>query len=98
MIYMYKCIYCINIFRYLCIMYINMRIIGMSYAFTRDAPSSTMTFTFDRPVGAAADVTELDYISALHQTDVINGIRKDGSIEGKCRKITSRVCALFGVF
>jgi hypothetical protein len=42
-----------------------------------------MTKTFDRPVGAAADVTELDYVSALHQTDIMNGIRKDGSIQGK---------------
>ena len=42
-----------------------------------------MSFAFDRPVGASADVTELDYIAALHQTDVFGGIRKDGSIQGE---------------
>ena len=45
---------------------------------------STMAFSsFDRPIGAPADVAELDYISALHQTDVQGGIRKDGSIQGE---------------
>lgn len=28
-----------------------------------------MISTFDRPVGAVADLVELDYVSALHQTD-----------------------------
>ena len=27
-----------------------------------------MTYTFERPVGAAADAKELEYIAALHQT------------------------------
>ena len=42
-----------------------------------------MTFSFDRPVGAPADVAELDYVSALHQTDVKGGVRRDGSIQGE---------------
>ena len=33
------------------------------------------------PCGAFADVKELEYISALHQTGKI-GLRKDGSING----------------
>jgi hypothetical protein len=40
-----------------------------------------MTIVFDRNVGAAADVKELEYISALHQTDP-SGVRTDGSIKG----------------
>jgi hypothetical protein len=28
-----------------------------------------MSLTFQRPIGAAADIKELEYISALHQTD-----------------------------
>jgi len=35
---------------------------------------------FDRPIGAAADVSELEYLSALHQTDM-KGIRPDASIQ-----------------
>lgn len=46
-----------------------------------------MSFAFDRPIGAPADVTELDYVSALMQTDVEGGIRKDGSIEGALNQI-----------
>jgi hypothetical protein len=39
--------------------------------------------TFDRPVGAAADVKELEYITALHQTcDEDEDAFLDGSIEG----------------
>ena len=41
-----------------------------------------MSFKFQRPVGAAADVKELEYICALHQTDPTK-IRQDGSIYGK---------------
>jgi len=41
-----------------------------------------MSFAFERPIGAPADVAELEYIAALHQTDVLGGIRKDGSIQG----------------
>lgn len=37
---------------------------------------------FDQLIGAPGDVMELEYISALHQTDV-NEVRKDGSIRGK---------------
>jgi hypothetical protein len=35
--------------------------------------------SFERPVGASADVKELEYIAALHQTDV--KLRNDGSIK-----------------
>lgn len=38
-----------------------------------------MTIGFDRPIGAAADVAELEYISALMQTQMPN-LRLDGSI------------------
>ena len=37
---------------------------------------------FELHVGAAADVKELEYISALHQTD-LEGVRTDGSIKRK---------------
>jgi hypothetical protein len=40
-----------------------------------------MSFEFERPIGAPADVIELDYVSALHQTDVQGGIRRDSSIQ-----------------
>jgi hypothetical protein len=40
--------------------------------------------TFDRPVGAAADAKELEYITALHQTtDEVEDDFINGSIEGK---------------
>ncbi len=39
--------------------------------------------TIDRPVGAAADAKELEYIAALHQTcDALDGNFVDGSIDG----------------
>ena len=39
-------------------------------------------YVFERPVGAAADVRELEYIAALHQTqDEENDDWMDGSIE-----------------
>lgn len=43
-----------------------------------------MSLTFERPCGAAMDVRELEYITALHQTQHNDeqGFR-DGSIEGK---------------
>ena len=41
-----------------------------------------MGIIFERQVGAAADAKELEYISALHQTDM-DGLRIDGSIRGK---------------
>lgn len=37
---------------------------------------------FDMLVGAAGDVKELEYISALHQTD-LDRVRKDASIRGE---------------
>jgi hypothetical protein len=43
--------------------------------------------------GSYADVKELEYISALHQTGT-NGLRKDGSIRGTLElgKISPRRC------
>jgi hypothetical protein len=41
-----------------------------------------MTLGFRRPIGSAADVKELEYISAIHQTD-LQEVRSDGSIDGK---------------
>ena len=40
---------------------------------------------FDRPIGAAADVKELEYVAALHQTSHSDedGDWMDGSIDGK---------------
>lgn len=49
--------------------------------FTSKTPA--MTIGFFRPTGAAADVKELEYVSALHQTDLRGGLRKDGSITGE---------------
>ena len=37
--------------------------------------------SFEKPVGAVADVREIEYISALHQVGD-DGIRVDGSIRG----------------
>jgi hypothetical protein len=34
------------------------------------------------------DIVELEYVSALHQTDVEGGIRKDWSIHGENEKFT----------
>ena len=45
-----------------------------------------MTITFERPVGAPADVKELEYLSALHQSQRSSngsGLRKNGTIQGK---------------
>lgn len=39
-----------------------------------------MTISFERPIGAPADLKELEYIAALHQTCFPN--RRDGSIHG----------------
>ncbi len=46
--------------------------------------SSIVSTSFERPVGAAADAKELEYITALHQTshDDDEGFL-DGSIEGR---------------
>jgi len=38
-----------------------------------------MTITFERPVGAWADIEELEYIAALHQTCTPE-LRRDGSV------------------
>ena len=40
-----------------------------------------MLAAFEKLVGAAGDVRELEYISALHQTDPTE-VRKDASIKG----------------
>lgn len=47
---------------------------------------------FVKPVGATADLREMEYISALHQTG--NEIRRDGSIHGESAR--QRSCC-FGV-
>lgn len=36
---------------------------------------------FQRPTGASADVSELEFVSALHQTDMNGGVRPDASIQ-----------------
>jgi hypothetical protein len=51
-----------------------------------------MTIGFLRPVKAAGDVKELEYISALHQTD--SEIRPDGSIRGEQRMNEKRYTSL----
>jgi hypothetical protein len=40
-----------------------------------------MSFWFDRPIGAHADVHELEYIAALHQS-IMPELRPNGSIYG----------------
>jgi hypothetical protein len=52
-----------------------------------------MTIGFDRPSGAAADVKELEYIVALHQTCF--PLRKDGSITGKASNNIHPKCSVF---
>ena len=51
-------------------------------SFVNKEENTPMAIYFDRPSGAASDVKELEYISALHQSD-LSGIRKDGSIKGE---------------
>lgn len=53
-----------------------------------------MSFKFQRPVGAAADVKELEYICALHQTDPTK-IRQDGSIYAI--DISNFLCSRYGI-
>jgi hypothetical protein len=45
---------------------------------------STMTITFDRPLGSPADLKELEYLSAISQT--APELRQDASIDGKSGK------------
>ena len=45
-----------------------------------------MTIQFDRPVGATADIKELEYLSALHQT-CMPDLRQDASIDGEKNKM-----------
>ena len=40
--------------------------------------TTAIMVVFDRPIGAPADVKELEYVSGLHQTD--KQVRVDGSI------------------
>lgn len=47
-----------------------------------------MAIGFRRPIGSPADVKELEYISALHQTD-LQEVRSDGSIDGESFNIES---------
>ena len=48
---------------------------------------TTMSLTFDRPVGARPDVKELEYILTLHQTAPV--VRSDCSIHGKSQETRS---------
>ena len=48
-----------------------------------------MGFGFERPIGSTGDVLELEYVSALLQTDPFH-LRKDGSIRGKARSGVGR--------
>ena len=41
-----------------------------------------MTIQFDRPIGTPADLKELEYLSALHQT-CFPKLRQDASIDGE---------------
>jgi acetone carboxylase gamma subunit len=47
-----------------------------------------MSAPFEQLVGAAGDVRELEYISALHQTDT-DQVRNDASIKGTCERAHS---------
>jgi hypothetical protein len=50
-----------------------------------------MAFSFERPIGAAADVNELEYITAIHQTtDDDNETFIDGSIDANDVKVFLR--------
>ena len=47
-----------------------------------------LDLTIARPVGAAADAKELEYITALHQTtDDEDETFLDGSIDGKAKNV-----------
>ena len=65
--------------------------------FPKRHPQTTRTITFSedgltmgakcsKPCGAIADVKELEYISALHQSG-LDGLRSDGSILGAYNEI-----------
>ena len=49
-----------------------------------------MSIAFEKPIGAVADVKELEYVSALHQTDK-DGVRVDGSIKGKIEMLKYQI-------
>ena len=50
-----------------------------------------MSSTFERPVGAAMDVKELEYIAALLQTEHnVQETFRDASIDGKMRDEIAR--------
>lgn len=55
---------------------------------------TTMAIGFLRPVGASSDVKELEYVSAIHQTD-LKGVRADGSIRGEKHAILFKVPIFF---
>ena len=48
---------------------------------------------FERPIGAPADVRELEYVSALHQTNE-EEIRMDGTIRGTYKMLVC-VCLYY---
>lgn len=45
---------------------------------------TAMPIIFEKPIGAHADLRELEYVSALHQTGA--KLRRDGSVTGKCHE------------
>jgi hypothetical protein len=51
------------------------------------------TISFDRPVGAATDVKELEYVSFLHQSGT--QLRQDGSIRGTVNMAKNNFVFLF---
>lgn len=51
-----------------------------------------MGFAFERPIGAASDVQELEFVSALLQTS--EKLRLDGSIQGTVRWLRARAAVL----
>ena len=55
------------------------------FVLTLQADISGLTMVlgrFEQLVGAAGDIKELEYVAALHQTDV-HGVRTDASIRGE---------------
>lgn len=51
-----------------------------------------MTITFDRPLGTPADLSELEYISAISQT--APKLRQDASIDGALKNAKIWMSAL----
>ena len=61
---------------------------------SRECGTNSMLASFEKLVGAAGDVRELEYVSALHQTDSTE-VRKDASI--KAEDIRLFLCSRYGI-